>query len=102
MSEGEKGGEKAYEASQQRLDDARKKGDTPNSKDLAALAAYIGLVLALFIAGSGAVTATGEALASLFANADRLAPHVLAMGGCLLYTSPSPRDLSTSRMPSSA
>ena len=25
-----------------------------------------------------------------------------AMGGCLLYTSPSPRDLSTSRMPSSA
>ena len=25
-----------------------------------------------------------------------------SMGGCLLYTSPSPRDLSTSRMPSSA
>ena len=24
------------------------------------------------------------------------------MGSCLLYTSPSPRDLSTSRMPSSA
>ena len=32
-------------------------------------------------------------------------PHVKEMmltGGCLLYTSPSPRDLSTSRMPSSA
>ena len=28
--------------------------------------------------------------------------HVLGAGGCLLYTSPSPRDLSTSRMPSSA
>ena len=25
-----------------------------------------------------------------------------ALKGCLLYTSPSPRDLSTSRMPSSA
>ena len=25
-----------------------------------------------------------------------------ALGNCLLYTSPSPRDLSTSRMPSSA
>ena len=25
-----------------------------------------------------------------------------ALGACLLYTSPSPRDLSTSRMPSSA
>eukprot|EP00829_Urostomides_striatus_P009995 TRINITY_DN2261_c0_g1_i7.p2 TRINITY_DN2261_c0_g1~~TRINITY_DN2261_c0_g1_i7.p2 ORF type:complete len:136 (-),score=4.37 TRINITY_DN2261_c0_g1_i7:12-419(-) len=29
-----------------------------------------------------------------------LPPHVLCV--CLLYTSPSPRDLSTSRMPSSA
>ena len=26
----------------------------------------------------------------------------VGMDGCLLYTSPSPRDLSTSRMPSSA
>ena len=35
-----------------------------------------------------------------------LQPHFLALHGlsklCLLYTSPSPRDLSTSRMPSSA
>ena len=30
---------------------------------------------------------------------DTVAAYV---GGCLLYTSPSPRDLSTSRMPSSA
>ena len=81
MSEEEKGGEKAYEATQQRLDDARKKGDTPNSKDLAALAAYIGLVLALFIAGADAAKATGRAFASLFSNADRLAPHMLSMGG---------------------
>ena len=28
--------------------------------------------------------------------------HLLGWTGCLLYTSPSPRDLSTSRMPSSA
>ena len=27
---------------------------------------------------------------------------VIRFQGCLLYTSPSPRDLSTSRMPSSA
>ena len=27
---------------------------------------------------------------------------IIATHGCLLYTSPSPRDLSTSRMPSSA
>ena len=30
------------------------------------------------------------------------APQVHVVGICLLYTSPSPRDLSTSRMPSSA
>ena len=29
-------------------------------------------------------------------------PYADAVGPCLLYTSPSPRDLSTSRMPSSA
>ena len=30
------------------------------------------------------------------------AENVVAQAACLLYTSPSPRDLSTSRMPSSA
>ena len=30
------------------------------------------------------------------------ADYVVRFQGCLLYTSPSPRDLSTSRMPSSA
>ena len=29
-------------------------------------------------------------------------PEIQYFKGCLLYTSPSPRDLSTSRMPSSA
>eukprot|EP00826_Nyctotherus_ovalis_P011010 TRINITY_DN12874_c0_g1_i5.p1 TRINITY_DN12874_c0_g1~~TRINITY_DN12874_c0_g1_i5.p1 ORF type:complete len:254 (-),score=52.86 TRINITY_DN12874_c0_g1_i5:22-690(-) len=33
---------------------------------------------------------------------DQSIPHVLCVDTCLLYTSPSPRDLSTSRMPSSA
>ena len=33
---------------------------------------------------------------------DRNQPEADASSGCLLYTSPSPRDLSTSRMPSSA
>ena len=40
---------------------------------------------------------------------DQVVLHVVVVGpslgrvvGCLLYTSPSPRDLSTSRMPSSA
>ena len=33
---------------------------------------------------------------------DAKVPENSDMRGCLLYTSPSPRDLSTSRMPSSA
>ena len=39
---------------------------------------------------------TPETIAEEVKNCD------LLIGGCLLYTSPSPRDLSTSRMPSSA
>jgi len=41
---------------------------------------------------------------ALFANAQRLGIELLEeeIYNCLLYTSPSPRDLSTSRMPSSA
>ena len=34
--------------------------------------------------------------------AERGEPVVVAAGGCLLYTSPSPRDQRGSRMPSSA
>ena len=33
---------------------------------------------------------------------EKLFTTTMPSGGCLLYTSPSPRDLSTSRMPSSA
>ena len=41
--------------------------------------------------------ADGEVGGNFFGRA-----RAAAAGGCLLYTSPSPRDLSTSRMPSSA
>ena len=39
---------------------------------------------------------------SLAPSSDKGYGHVGPAGACLLYTSPSPRDLSTSRMPSSA
>ena len=48
----------------------------------------------LLLAG---VVATDDANVG-FKDAD----YALLVGACLLYTSPSPRDLSTSRMPSSA
>ena len=69
---------------------------------------------------SGALHGAADALAALLSSVDSaadvvvcLAPGVHTLAGrtlrlgsehnhCLLYTSPSPRDLSTSRMPSSA
>ena len=44
----------------------------------------------------------GEALATLVVNRLRGSLKVCAVKACLLYTSPSPRDRTRSRMPSSA
>ena len=48
--------------------------------------------------------AIGDFLNGRFGTLDQVHPQLAAVlyAGCLLYTSPSPRDLSTSRMPSSA
>ena len=43
-----------------------------------------------------------ESLTPAMAASAELAFKEASDSGCLLYTSPSPRDLSTSRMPSSA
>jgi len=48
------------------------------------------------------VQAVVEAAFSQFGRIDVLVNNAGISWGCLLYTSPSPRDLSTSRMPSSA
>ena len=45
---------------------------------------------------------TDKAAQELVAPEDGTLEEILVAEGCLLYTSPSPRDLSTSRMPSSA
>ena len=46
---------------------------------------------------------SGIKTAAIYSKEDRFAIHRFKTDeSCLLYTSPSPRDLSTSRMPSSA
>ena len=50
---------------------------------------------------SGVMSATGRKNRGLVKNRFYVLAHT-QMPACLLYTSPSPRDLSTSRMPSSA
>ena len=56
----------------------------------ARLCAAIALGAAALVSFSSAHAAEGDT------------PRVALVMNCLLYTSPSPRDLSTSRMPSSA
>lgn len=77
----ESGGEKSYEPTPQRLDDARRRGDVPISKDIAAAAAYAGLLLAAAAVGAAMTRGAGEALAAFLARADTLAPRLLGPGG---------------------
>ena len=44
----------------------------------------------------------GDRVLFLFEEEDDAERYGLMLGTCLLYTSPSPRDCKTSRMPSSA
>lgn len=81
MSEENEGGEKSYDATPQKIEDARKRGDVPVSKDLAALAAYVGLILAISLSGPTAVHQMGDVMAGFLARADTLAPRILAPGG---------------------
>ena len=61
------------------------------------------LVLALAIVGCGGDTTEPDTDTGGDSSAETQPEPTEAMAeDCLLYTSPSPRDLSTSRMPSSA
>jgi flagellar biosynthesis protein FlhB len=81
MSEDEQSGEKSHEPTQHKLDQARKKGDIPKSNDVSAAAAYVGLLLALFVAGMEAVDRSAGALTVFIAQPDRLVGVILGPGG---------------------
>ena len=82
--------DKQYEASQKKLDDARKKGEIAKSNDLITAAAYAGLLLALVAFGSGPFLQAATGLRGLLDHADRLSALALdggvqpVMGGILL------------------
>ena len=61
----------------------------------------VALVIAIYSLGAGVVGPFWGGLSDRIGR-KRVLMICLFGGGCLLYTSPSPRDLSTSRMPSSA
>ena len=69
-------GDKQYEASQTKLDEARKKGEIAKSADLTTAAAYIGLFVAFTVFGASSLTAFATALRSIL---DHLNEYSLQM-----------------------
>lgn len=66
--------DKSFEATAQKLDDARKKGEIARSAELLTAASYLGLFLALSVAGYSGLMHLGETLAILLDQAAQLAP----------------------------
>lgn len=92
MSEDQGDDNKQYEASQKKLDDARKKGEVPKSVDLTTAAAYAGLLIAALGFGADALIGVSDAFMILLDQSDALARVTFAgsptpiMGGVLLET----------------
>lgn len=82
--EGEDSGEKPHDPTQKKLDDLRRKGEVPRSNDLIMTASYGGMLLALVLAGPGAIASVGTAMMVLIDRADTLAPLMLEGGGTAL------------------
>lgn len=72
--------DKQHEASQKRLDEARKRGEVVKSTDLISAAGYAGLLLVGLIAGSQILQGFGQAGMVLLDQADRIAPLVTQQG----------------------
>ena len=85
MSEQDNEGEKQFEASQKKLDDARKKGEVPRSNDLITTGSYLGLLLAGLTAGAASLSHLGEMLSGLLDRADRLEPLLANGSGTALF-----------------
>lgn len=76
--------DKQYEASQHKLDEARKKGDFPRSVDLNTAAAYAGLLGVGFSIGAVSLVKTGSELGTLLARPDSLSTQVFEGSGAPL------------------
>ena len=81
MSDESEAAEKEHDPTEQRLREARDKGDLPRARDLFAAAGAAGLLVALLVDGPGAVARIGTFGMVLTGQADRLAPLVLGAGG---------------------
>ncbi len=88
MSKGDDdSGEKSHDASQQKIDKSRKKGDIARSMDVSAAAGYLGLYIAFVFVGMRGLGDSAGVLAQVFGNADTLSRSVLSSGGLALSAS---------------
>lgn len=78
MSEAENDDNKQYEASQHKLDEARKKGDFPRSTDLNTAAGYAGLLVAGLTLGSVSLVKVGTELSQILAQSDTISSTLFA------------------------
>ena len=79
--EGGSGGEKVFDPSPQRLQEARKRGDIPRSADMNAAVSYLALLLVILAAGGVLVAKSGGVLTRFLAEPDRLVGQILGPGG---------------------
>ncbi|MEE9453206.1 MAG: flagellar type III secretion system protein FlhB [Paracoccaceae bacterium] len=80
-------GEKELDATPQKLEKARKKGDIAKSNDISVAAAYLGLLLAFLVVGTLSITKAADGLTIFLASPDLLSDKILAPGGILLSAS---------------
>ncbi|RPE64622.1 flagellar biosynthetic protein FlhB [Pacificibacter maritimus] len=84
MSQGEEDDDKQYEPSQKKLDDARKKGEIPQSVDLVTSAAYMGFIGVAAVFGGGSLIQLGTALQSFLEKSDTLSTEWFSGSGTVL------------------
>ncbi|RBO51196.1 flagellar biosynthesis protein FlhB [Rhodovulum sp. BSW8] len=74
-------GDKQFEPTQKKLDDARRKGEIARSVDINTAAVYAGFAITAFALGGASLIRMGELGAGMISQADRLAPMLLGGHG---------------------
>jgi flagellar biosynthetic protein FlhB len=90
-------GEKQHDPTEKRIEEARRQGDVPQSRDLVTAAAFGGLMLVCLVEGERALRRIGQACAWLLGNPDRISgpsgegkavPVLAVLAECLWAVAP--------------
>lgn len=78
--EDDRGADKPFDASQQKLDRARQKGEIPRSADLYTFASYLGVVTVMMLWGAEMLEGLAVALLPYIDHPEKIAPLVFGSG----------------------